>query len=94
MSKITLDVDKNDVNTVLTILNNLRAGLVKNITVDNKKAPSSLVAKKAAKQAVLEDEFMANDDNVLSSISRTCRLIYRLAKPALHWLANEKSQVV
>ena len=59
MSKITLDVDKNDVNTVLTILNNLKAGLVKNITVDNKKAPSSLVAKKAVKQAVLEDEFMA-----------------------------------
>lgn len=58
MSKITLDVDKNDVNTVLTILNNLKAGLIKNITVDNKRAPSAVSSKKIAKTAVLEDEFM------------------------------------
>lgn len=59
MSKITLDVDKNDVNTVLTILNNLKAGLVKNISVDNKKAPSNTQIRKPVKQAILEDEFIA-----------------------------------
>lgn len=59
MSKITFDVDKKDLNTVLTILNNLKQGLVKNISVDNK-ATNSMQTKKAVKNAVLEDEFLSS----------------------------------
>lgn len=59
MSEITFDVDKKDLNTVLTILNNLKQGLVKNISVDNK-ATNSMQTKKAVKNAVLEDEFLSS----------------------------------
>ena len=42
MSQIILDVDKKDMNTVLTILNNLKAGLIKNISSDGKKIAKPL----------------------------------------------------
>jgi hypothetical protein len=57
LSKIVLDVDSKNLDTVLIILNNLKQGLVKNISIDNKKIPLNLEAKKAQKK-VLEDEFM------------------------------------
>lgn len=57
MSKITLDVEKKDLDTVLTILNNLKSGLVKNVKVDNKPT-NSMQAKKPVRKPVLEDEFM------------------------------------
>lgn len=71
MSKITLDVDKKDVNTVLTILNNLKAGLVKNIAVDNKAITNSMVAKKVVKQAILEDEFIPKPSSASKYLSKT-----------------------
>ena len=58
MSKITLDVEKKDLDTVLSILNNLKSGLVKNIKVDNK-TTNPIQAKKPVKKPVLEDEFMS-----------------------------------
>ena len=58
MSRITLDVEKKDLETVLTILNNLKNGLVKNIKVDNK-TTNQMQAKKPARKPVLEDEFMS-----------------------------------
>lgn len=70
MSKITLDVDKNDVNTILVILNNLKSGLVKNIAVDSKNVTNSIQTKKAAKQAVLEDEFMSKAPSTSKYMSR------------------------
>ncbi len=36
MSKIILDVNSSDVKTVLTILNNLKSGLIKNIQTEEK----------------------------------------------------------
>lgn len=69
MSKITLDVDKNDINTVMTILNNLKAGLVKNITIDNKRV-SSLPTKKAIKKVILEDEFMPKQNTSSKYVSK------------------------
>lgn len=41
MSKITLDVNGSDVTTVLTILNNLKAGLINEIKVDGVSKPIS-----------------------------------------------------
>lgn len=70
MSKITLDVDKKDVNTVLTILNNLKAGLVKNLHVDNKAITNSMQGKKAVKQAILEDEFIAKPTTTSKYLSK------------------------
>lgn len=64
LSKITLDVDKQNLDTVLTILNNLKAGLVNNIDVDQKGILNKIQNKKAAKkQAVLEDEFISKPTN-------------------------------
>lgn len=63
MSKITLDVEKKDIDTVLTILNNLKSGLVKNITVDNRKVNTNQINKavsKPQKKPILEDEFMSS----------------------------------
>jgi len=60
LSKITLDVDKQDLDTVLTILDNLKAGLINKVTVDNKIISSSIQNKKVTqKRPVLEDEFMS-----------------------------------
>lgn len=70
MSKITLDVDKKDVNTVLTILNNLKTGLVKNIKIDNKAISNSMPAKKIVKQAILEDEFIAKPASTSKYLSK------------------------
>lgn len=64
MSKITLDVDKQNLETVLTILNNLKTGLIKNIDVDQKGILNKIQNKKAVKQqAVLEDEFIPKPTN-------------------------------
>lgn len=60
MSKITLDVDKKDINIVLTILNNLKTGLVKNISVDDKNINTTLKSNKPLqKQPIIDDEFMS-----------------------------------
>jgi len=41
VSKIILDVNSSDINTVLTILNNLKAGLIKNISVNGQNKNTS-----------------------------------------------------
>ena len=55
MAKITIDVDNKDKDVVLTILKNLKSGLIKNIQVDNKNIANSSIKK--APQKPLEDDF-------------------------------------
>lgn len=43
MSKITLDVTEKNVETVMTILENLKSGLISDISVDNKKVKPKTV---------------------------------------------------
>lgn len=57
MAKITLEIDNKDKDTVLTILKNLKQGLVKNIQIDNKNLPSGSSIKKVP-QKPLEDDFL------------------------------------
>jgi len=62
LSKIVLDVDNKDMDTVLTILNNLKSGLIKNISTDKKahaKPISSSLQRKQVQKTVEEDEFMS-----------------------------------
>lgn len=66
MSKITFDVNDKDLNSVLTILNSLKQGMIQNIQVDNKK---HLVKK--ANKAVLEDEFMTTSSSHSKYMSRS-----------------------
>ncbi|MGA1932682.1 hypothetical protein ACH5BF_08185 [Arcobacter sp. YIC-464] len=64
MSKITLDVDKQNLDTVLVILKNLKNGLIKNIDIDQKNIVNKMQEKKLVKQqAILEDEFIAKPTN-------------------------------
>ncbi|MFK2822954.1 hypothetical protein ACH5BK_08225 [Arcobacter sp. YIC-80] len=64
MSKITLDVDKQNVETLLVILKNLKSDLIKNISIDEKNILNKIQEKKAIKQqAVLEDEFIQKPTN-------------------------------
>ena len=58
MSKIVLDVDDKNIDTVLLILKNLKQGLVKNISSDKGNVATSIQAKKALKKQVVEDEFI------------------------------------
>lgn len=71
MAKVILDVDDKNLDTVLTILKNLKSGLVKNMTTDSavvsssvkKTSPNKYMSKsnykqKLQQQKVLEDEFL------------------------------------
>lgn len=58
MAKITLDVDSKNIDTVLIILNNLKSGLINNISSDKKNISTSLQNKKNIKQQIVEDEFI------------------------------------
>lgn len=51
MAKIVLDVDNKNLDTVLTILNNLNPKLIKSINTNNRPTQQ-------ASQKVLEDEFI------------------------------------
>jgi len=42
MAKITLEIDDKNMDTVLTILNNLKTGLIKNISSDKSKEQKPL----------------------------------------------------
>lgn len=57
MSKIVLEVDTKNKDTVLMILNNLKQGLIKNISIDNKTINNNLEAKKTVKRSQVEDDF-------------------------------------
>jgi hypothetical protein len=65
MAKIVLDVDNRNLDTVLTILNNLNPKLIKNISTNNK--PVQKVA-----QEVLEDEFIPS-----ASVSKYSKAAYK-----------------
>ena len=58
LAKITLDIDNKDIDTVLLILNNLKSGLINNITTDKKNITSSNINKKNIKKQILEDDFI------------------------------------
>ncbi|MEN8718559.1 MAG: hypothetical protein ABF301_07885 [Sulfurovum sp.] len=59
MPKITIDVDNKDKETVLTILKNLKQGLIKGINIDNKSLnTNSSLNKQTKRQKLLEDEFL------------------------------------
>jgi len=71
MAKITLDVEEKNLSTVLTILQNLKPGLIKNISQEQIKPVSSSINKqnnkrylskdaykKKLNQNILEDEFL------------------------------------
>jgi hypothetical protein len=59
LSKIILEVEDKNIDTVLLILHNLKQGLVKNISSDKRNINTSIQAKKALKKQVVEDEFMS-----------------------------------
>lgn len=60
MSKITLDIEERNIETVLTILNNLKPGLIQNMSYSNNDIKSRMQAKKVIKQEkVEEDEFFS-----------------------------------
>lgn len=58
MSKIVLDVDSKNMDTVLTILNSLKSGLIKNISTD-KTAHAKPISSSMKKKVIEEDEFMS-----------------------------------
>jgi len=58
MSKITLDVDKKDMEVVLSILNNLKTGLIKNIHSDEKIGTNTKYQPKTNK-VIYENEQMS-----------------------------------
>ena len=72
MSKIVLDVDDKNIDTVLTILNNLKSGLIKNISAPTNNINSRMQAKKLLKQQnIQEDEFMSSSPNTGKYLSRS-----------------------
>ena len=71
MSKIVLDVDDKNIDTVLTILNNLKVGLIKNISAPTNNINSRIQEKKLAKQQyILEDEFITSTPSTGKYLSR------------------------
>ena len=64
MNKVTLSVDEENLKTVLTVLNNLKTGLIKNIEINGK---ASIVRtppyKPKTKTIMKDDDFTANDSS-------------------------------
>lgn len=67
MSKITLDINEKSIPIVLNILNNLKAGLIENITVNKslgdktgKYLSKNKYKKNLSSRNILEDEFIDN----------------------------------
>ena len=72
MSKIVLDVDDKNIDTVLTILNNLKSGLIKNISTPTNNISSRMQAKKLLKQQTIqEDEFMSSSPSTGKYLSKS-----------------------
>lgn len=71
MSKITLNVDDSNIDTVLTILNNLKPGLIKNLSTNASNINSRLQAKKQLQQQnIEEDEFLSKKPSMGKYLSR------------------------
>lgn len=65
MAKITLDISDKNLTTVLNILENLKAGLIQNISTNSKTAQGKYMSNDAYKQKtntkkILEDEFISS----------------------------------
>ena len=72
MSKIVLDIDDKNIDTVLTILNNLKSGLIKNISTPTNSINSRMQEKKLLKQQLTqEDEFMSSSPSSGKYLSRS-----------------------
>ncbi len=71
MSKIVLDVDDKNIDIVLTILNNLKTGMIKNISAPTNSINSRIQEKKLVKeQQILKDEFMCSSPSTGKYLSR------------------------
>ena len=71
MSKIVLDIDEKNIDTVLTILNNLKAGLIKDISAPTNSINSRIQEKRLAKeQHILKDEFMSSSPSTGKYLSK------------------------
>lgn len=72
MSKIILDIDDKNIDTVLTILNNLKTGLIKNISAPTNNINTRIQEKKIARQKnILEDEFISSTPSTGKYLSRS-----------------------
>ena len=72
MSKIVLDVEDKNIDIVLTILNNLKSGLIKNISAPTNNINFRIQEKKIIKQKnILDDEFMSSRPSTGKYLSRS-----------------------
>jgi len=72
LSKIILDIDDKNIDTVLTILNNLKTGLIKNISAPTNNINTRIQEKKIARQKnILEDEFISSPPSTGKYLSRS-----------------------
>jgi len=72
LSKIVLDIDEKNIDTVLIILNNLKPGLIKNISSSTNNINSRMQAKKLLKQQnIQEDEFMSSSPSTGKYLSKS-----------------------
>jgi len=72
LSKITLDVDDKNMQTVLTILNNLKPGLIKILSSSSNNINARMQEKKALKQQnIEEDEFMSKTPSTGKYLSKS-----------------------
>jgi len=71
LSKIVLDIDDKNTDIVLTILNNLKTGLIKHISAPTNSINSRLQEKKLLKQQNLqEDEFLSSSPSTGKYLSK------------------------
>ena len=72
LSRITLDIDDKNIEIVLTILNSLKPGLIKNLSTSASNINSRLQAKKTLKQQnIEEDEFMTKTPSMGKYLSKS-----------------------
>ncbi|WP_320036447.1 hypothetical protein [Halarcobacter sp.] len=74
MAKINIDVDDKNLTTVMTILKNLKSGLIKNINVESKNNEkdrylSKEKYKQKVQKKVLEDEFLPKSTSTSKYLS-------------------------
>jgi hypothetical protein len=71
LSKIVLEVEDKNIDTVLLILHNLKQGLITNINTDKKNTNTTIQAKKALRKKVIEDEFMSESPSSGKYLSKS-----------------------
>ena len=79
MSKITLDVNSKNIDTVLMILSNLKPGLITSITTDKRNNIISKQNEGNLKQEILKDEFMKKPTSTGKYLSKD-EYKYRIQK--------------